>query len=620
MAVKIEKLQKFAETEGQAFLDRPNVTSIGVGYKVRNGKRTAEPCIRFTVSKKIALEALEGEGLPPLPKTIKINGDTVPTDVEERRFEHSYAVLKEVEQDPRKLRQNPVMPGISVCHIDGTAGTLGCIVYTKDGRPCMLSNWHVFHGPSGKIGDPVVQPGPHDDNRTGQNRVGSLARSHLGLAGDAAIAFIEGRKFDRSILDLGVAVSELVDPQLGDRVVKSGRTTAITHGIVSSISMTVKIDYGPGVGSRRIGGFEVRPDPKHRAANDEISMGGDSGSVWLLKDDKDRPTGKMVGLHFGGESADSPDEHALACKATSVFKKLEIALEGPSGEELEATKRKRKGEALSGFGYDQDFLGQRIGCPSLAKDVEDDELIVKGSEIISHTHYSLVMSRTRKFARWVAWNIDGEQLKAYGRKGLDFDFDPDVDEKYQFGNDLYVSNKLDRGHIARRADLVWGDKEEAQRANRESFYYTNMTPQHARFNQSGAGGLWGRLENAIFEDLSVSQCRLSVFGGPIFKEQDPRYRGAKIPLEFWKVIAFIDEETSRLQLKGFILSQANLKDDIEAFGLEEFRLWELPLSRIEERAQVRFGFDRNERETLDAADVRKASGVREILTRADITI
>jgi endonuclease G len=212
----------------------------------------------------------------------------------------------------RKQRRDPLVPGISVSHPSGTAGTLGLIVFDlKDGTPYILSNWHVLQTPSGQLGDPTVQPGPADDNRITENRAGVLVRSHLGVACDAAIARIEGRALKAAILDLGVIPTKVGHVQLGDRVVKSGRTTEVTYGLVTRVDVVTKISYDS-AGVHPIGGFEIGVDPKRPPANGEVTMGGDSGSAWLIAGKKRGATDILVGLHFAGESASTEREHALA--------------------------------------------------------------------------------------------------------------------------------------------------------------------------------------------------------------------------------------------------------------------------------------------------------------------
>lgn len=70
--------------------------------------------------------------------------------------------------------------------------------------------------------------------------------------------------------------------------------------------------------------------------------------------------------------------------------------------------------------------------------------------------------------------------------------DERIPEEFQAGDDLYGSNDLDRGHIGRRADLLWGTSSEAQQANEDTFHFTNIAPQMADFTQSGRSGVWGR--------------------------------------------------------------------------------------------------------------------------------
>jgi endonuclease G len=610
-----EALRNFVRTRADEFLKDRNVTSVGVGLL------DGEVCIQFTVAKKAQPEELEALGTKELPKKVEIDGFEVKTDVLERSFASSYTLVSPVEtvKDPRKLRADPMVPGVSVSHPKGTAGTLGTIVYDKrTGAPCVLSNWHVLHTPEGKIGDPMVQPGPFDDNRVESNEAGTLIRSHLGPAGDCALAKIEGRSFDASVFDLDIRVGRIGTPELGDLVIKSGRTTGVTHGQVKRVDVMTKIDYGMPTGQCNIGGFEI--GPLQGAAKDyEVSVGGDSGSVWLgakRKNGKIVPTNVMLGLHFAGETAGERDEHALACYASSVFNKLEIALTPPPADEAGP-------QAVGGLGYDRDFVGKRVAVPTLPASKANDVVKLGSKALVPYTHFSVCLSASRKFAHFVAWNIDGEQLKAYGRKGLTFKKDPRLDADHQIGDELYSDNKLDRGHIARRADLVWGPKADAQRANKDSFFFTNITPQHLAFNQSERGGLWGELENAIFEDVDVERTRLSLLGGPIFKDHNFKYRGVRIPRSFWKLIAWIDGNSKDLQVKAYVLSQNDLLNDIEAFELDPFRLYQVGVEELAGLVRLHFSSAIVNADTFAhpegvAPEDLPKRRVREVISRRDL--
>jgi endonuclease G len=568
-------LRQFIRTKGEDYLRDPNISSIGIGYKVTDGRQTPAISVQFTVNEKHeAPEALEALGTTPVPESIMIGGVEVPTDVLERRYEPAFQIVPEPVPVQRKIRIDPVVPGVSVGNVHVSAGTLGGIVYDKkDGTPHVLSNWHVLHGPNGALGDNVVQPGTHDDNRIDRNRLGRLARSHLGIAGDCAIATIEDRRFEPAITELNVVPEQLGEPQLGDTVVKSGRTTGVTWGIVRRIDTIAKLDYGGSVGVKNIGCFEIGPDPDHPAPSEEISRGGDSGSLWMFTK-AGTPQTVMAGLHFGGETDSSPDEHALACLPGSVFEKLEISLRPPAAEEIEVVG-----------GYDSQFLGTRIGVPELGAAIRHDVArTADGDTVVEHTHFSLQMSASRRFAFWVAWNIDGGAFKALSRNGIKFVKDPQVAEDEQVGDELYAHNDLDRGHLARRADLVWGALPVAKKANTDSFYFTNITPQMDDFNQSTRNGVWGRLEDAVFADVDVEDLKISVFGGPVFQADDRVYRGVQLPREYWKVLAFRDG--GGLKARAFLLTQ-NL-NQLEALDLDEFRVFQMSLTEIEERTGLRF--------------------------------
>lgn len=564
-------LRDFVRRHGSDFLADPNITSIGIGHKVVDGRRTDVVCVQFTVAAKVPPEQVEALGSALIPPSVEVGSTPVPTDVLERVYVPSYVVVPEAAPDARRTRVDPVVPGVSVAGAAQSAGTLGCIVWDTDsGRAHVLSNWHVLQGPGGEIGDEVLQPGPYDDNRAGRNRLGVVTRSYLGLAGDAAIATIEDRSFDPTVLDLGVVPTELGDPELDDAVVKSGRTTAVTHGRVARVDVIVRLDYGE-AGEHRVGCFEIRPDPARPPEDGELSDGGDSGSVWLFEAGNGQPTPVMAGLHFAGETdGRDSEEHALACLPRSVLDKLGITLSAETAA-----------RAASSAGYDAGFLTTPVAVPALDPDLAADAVEVDGNPVIPYTHFSLTMSTSRRLARWVAWNVDGTSMRRLPRSN-DFRLDPRVPAEAQVGEELYADNRLDRGHLARRADLTWGPADEAAQANTDSFFFTNIAPQVDSFNQAARWGLWGRLEDALYEAVTVDRLRISVFGGPVLRDDDREYRGVQVPREFWKVIAW--EQAGALTARGFLLTQD--LDPLEAIDLGEFETYQVPLADLAERTGV----------------------------------
>jgi endonuclease G len=240
-------------------------------------------------------------------------------------------------------------------------------------------------------------------------------------------------------------------------------------------------------------------------------------------------------------------------------------------------------------GFDPDFLpGASIAFPTASDEVAADLSLTKSGEQVRHyTHYSLAMSASRRFARWVAWNIDGAAIMKVPRKGHKFRLDDEYAPGQQVGEDLYKDNRLDQGHIARRADLIWGPEAEARQANGDSFFYTNITPQMDTFNQDSREGLWGELEDAIFADVDVDHLRISLVGGPMFADDDFAYRGVLVPRSFYKVIAYVENGT--LRAKAFVLTQDDLEANVRAFGLEQFKVFQTPVHDLETKTGLTFG-------------------------------
>ncbi|MFJ2662904.1 DNA/RNA non-specific endonuclease [Nocardia fluminea] len=79
-------------------------------------------------------------------------------------------------------------------------------------------------------------------------------------------------------------------------------------------------------------------------------------------------------------------------------------------------------------GYDPGFLRSRVEIPEL-----DAAVRLDGSDVISYTHFSLALSRARRFAFWVAWNIDGAAMRKLPRIGIDFVEDPHLPARRDTG-------------------------------------------------------------------------------------------------------------------------------------------------------------------------------------------
>jgi len=300
----------------ERLLEKSNVVGVGAGFKRVGGVATDTVSMVALVEKKLPLEELHPFDV--VPESI---GGFV-TDV----LEVGKIVALETTG-----RYRPAPGGVSIGHIDITAGTLGCVVRDAiSGERLILSNNHVLaNSNAGSVGDLILQPGAHDGggpmDAIGElhdfvtimfndgspvdcpiasttalvgNAVANLLGSgkRLKVVGqkqtpyqynlvDAALA----RPFDDEdvldeILDIGL-VAGTKEASLGMSVRKRGRTTDLTEDMVLTVGTTVDVSYGFGKTAR----FE------EQIVAGPMSAGGDSGSLVVDGDSQ-----KAVGLLFAG--------------------------------------------------------------------------------------------------------------------------------------------------------------------------------------------------------------------------------------------------------------------------------------------------------------------------------
>lgn len=194
-----------------------------------------------------------------------------------------------------RQRRRPIAPGLSVAHYQVTAGTIGAIVEHK-GLLCMLSNNHVLAASNkGRIGDPILQPGPADGGNW-NDHVGWL-QTYVPISQaenntvDAALGSIRSDVTVRTALSPARRLRGIrAQPAPGMRVQKVGRSSGLTAGQIRAIG----IDDLP----VNFGGTTCWFDDQIEivGAGGAFSIGGDSGSLVL-----DRHM-FAVGLLFAGSA------------------------------------------------------------------------------------------------------------------------------------------------------------------------------------------------------------------------------------------------------------------------------------------------------------------------------
>jgi endonuclease G len=161
-------------------------------------------------------------------------------------------------------------------------------------------------------------------------------------------------------------------------------------------------------------------------------------------------------------------------------------------------------------------------------------------------------------------------------------FDGRVPKQYQWGDALYDSNALDRGHMVRREDPVWGKPKEAKQANVDTFHFTNSCPQMAGVNQH----IWLGLENYILQHARADGSKVTVFTGPFFSDKDLPYRDALVPLAFWKVVAIVMED-GRPSATAYKVSQEKELADLE-FVYAGYKTFQISIQQVMDSTGIDF--------------------------------
>lgn len=327
------------------FMQCDCINGYAVGRKVRDHEITDELSISVFVNKKLSLRRLPISNR--IPKTLRVPSERAPggvldftTDVQEARF----ASLEYTQ------RQRPAPSGISIGHVNVTAGTLGGLVRDRQtGQVVILSNNHVMADSNeAAVGDSILQPGPYDG--------GTVADEIATLTRFVSIDFSSGgqNRVDGAIATplnpndvawhtIGIgpetpSIRRVVgESDLGDFVQKTGRTTETTQGFIHALFATVQVKYDLFKKATFVDQIIISQNP----VEEPFSNGGDSGS--LIYDAQNR----VIGLLFAGSEA-SEDEPATTIANPIVFVMNELDTEllqpgdHPSAIPTRVSKKKAK--------------------------------------------------------------------------------------------------------------------------------------------------------------------------------------------------------------------------------------------------------------------------------------
>jgi endonuclease G, mitochondrial len=209
-------------------------------------------------------------------------------------------------------------------------------------------------------------------------------------------------------------------------------------------------------------------------------------------------------------------------------------------------------------GYDRNFLaGFAVDLPKWNERhfpaPRTDSPLDSKIYILDYEHFSIVLNRKRRMANFTVVNIDGKRSRRVNRRTGQvaeaaeasevWYADPRVADDHQTNQLLYANQSptrlFDRGHLVRREDPNWGSDTAAERANADTFHFTNCTPQARDFNQRAK--YWQGIENYVLNNARAEKERITVITGSVFTDEDPEYRFVKVPRQFWKILVRVED-------------------------------------------------------------------------------
>ena len=356
--------------------------------------------------------------------------------------------------------------------------------------------------------------------------------------------------------------------------------------------------YAPGRVTQELG-------PGSALRHDCTSLGGNSGSPLIRLSD-----GKVVGLHFSGlfgQFNAAVGAKTLTALLNGVRNEVRIGILA-GGAEGRSDGVHSPADLSDRGGYDPAFLGDDdllAPWPALPAAVEadlarpSDELEDQPLEL-RYTHFGVKFSTTLKQPLLTAVNIDGRHLVAIKRGDDKWFHDGRIPREIQLSKQDYAHPDIDRGHLVRRQDPNWDDalpagapeeavSEIAQRANDDTFHYTNSAVQHGDLN-SGTKQ-WLGLEDYVLGSAQTHGFKACVFSGPIRQEiEETLENGVIAPREFFKLVVMERADRGTLHATAYVLSQGQMIRDLleergrteglEGFVLGEYRTFQVSIADL----------------------------------------
>ena len=216
---------------------------------------------------------------------------------------------------------------------------------------------------------------------------------------------------------------------------------------------------------------------------------------------------------------------------------------------------------------------ERASITPLPKGSELPQLKRKRTEqVIQHEGYTVSYNADYRIANWVAYVLtDKEARSDKAERQNKFVVDPLV-KGASATNEDYTRTGYDRGHLAPAGDMKWSEK-----AMRESFYLSNITPQKPGLNR----GIWKELEEQI-RLWARENGAVLIATGPVIPDEELNRLGKNrvgVPRQFYKVLCMV--VNNQLEGVGFLFENRD-------YGTTPLRQMMVPIDSVEQVTGIDF--------------------------------
>ena len=185
-----------------------------------------------------------------------------------------------------------------------------------------------------------------------------------------------------------------------------------------------------------------------------------------------------------------------------------------------------------------------------------------GDQLLEYTSIKLAYIERHEQALWVCYLLTKQHLeKPVCKRSNRFKYDSNVHSRSSTLKDYYKSG-YDRGHLAPAADMLWSEK-----AMKESFYMSNISPQKPGFNR----GVWKKLEGRV-RKLTLKEDSLIIITGPIFRDTLGSIGANHVSVPGYYYKAIIDISAPSLGGIAFIIPNRNTKLPLSIFAISIYSL------------------------------------------------